>query len=152
MSSLQNNYHKFNKNKLLISGFSVILVDQLSKSIATQFGANIVINRGISFGITALSSQVVMSLLLVVFLALLWFWGRELWKAHEYVAGLFFGGSVSNIFDRFYWGGVRDWIELPGIEVHNNIADSIIVISLLLLMAKIYASDKRESKRNSNTV
>lgn len=118
--------------QLMMTSSSVLLVDQFSKMLAEQRGS-VVINSGISFGLGTSVNQGVMPIALVGVLIVAMYVLRHTWQRQPQVVGLFFGGAISNVMDRFIYGGVRDWLPLPIGGLHNNLADYAVVVSLLTL-------------------
>lgn len=51
--------------------------------------------------------------------------------------GLFIGGAVSNIIDRIYFGGVRDWFPIPFVGLRNNLADWAIFLAVFLSVVQL---------------
>lgn len=47
---------------------------------------------------------------------------------------LFLGGALSNIADRLWLGGVRDWLVIPGTRLYNNLADYAIAVAVIWLI------------------
>lgn len=50
---------------------------------------------------------------------------------------LFFAASLSNIWDRVVFGGVRDFLTVPILGVKNNVADWCIVLSLFVIFLQM---------------
>lgn len=115
---------------LLISAVVVIGLDQVSKTIADHLGWTLVPNQGIAFGINLGSLSWTLAIAsLALFVAMLVFW--SVWSRHPVSAGLFLGGAISNLIDRFLLGGVRDWLPVIGTSLYNNLADWAIFIGIL---------------------
>lgn len=55
--------------------------------------------------------------------------------------GLMLGGGISNLFDRFFYGGVLDFISLPLVPVFN-LADALIVSGVLVLLVDFFRGQK----------
>jgi lipoprotein signal peptidase len=110
----------------------LLFVDLASKQWATQ--QNLVhLNTGWSFSLAAdWTYAVVISGVVMVMLA--WF-GRSWWRAYPRLAGLFWAGVVANMIDRVFFGGVRDWLPIPGLGLYNNLADWYITAALLALVS-----------------
>ncbi|HSW89551.1 MAG TPA: signal peptidase II [Patescibacteria group bacterium] len=94
---------------------------------------NVVLNRGISFG---LASSNILSIALVAVCIVLYVLTRRLQKKYPVSYGLLMGAVVSNLFDRFVYGGVRDVFRLPFIGISNNLADWMILGALIVIGAK----------------
>jgi len=116
----------------------VIFIDQVSKAFANAQGW-VTLNKGISFGMGSelVSNERLISFIFAVFLLVMVLAvGVWLWKEQGFSLGLqlFLGGAISNILDRFLFGGVRDWMPIPFLDLHNNIADYCVVIGLVMVM------------------
>lgn len=59
---------------------------------------------------------------------------RKEWLNNPVASGLFFGGAVSNILDRMFFGAVKDWIKIPLFGIYNNLADWFIFIGLAMFL------------------
>lgn len=123
------------RKKFLIWASFAVILDQISKSFAQRF-TEIYLNRGISFGLSIIDNQYVMSFILLIVAFLLWRAFKDLWRAQPLVAGIFFGSTASNILDRVVFGGVRDWLLIPGTMIYNNVADWLIFFSIAYLLIK----------------
>lgn len=107
------------------------------------------LNRGISWGFFHSSSDLVFSIITVliamVTISVGWV-GYDRFKKGKPILGelLIVTGSFSNIFDRIMYGGVIDFIQFS-IGSFSwplfNIADSCIVIGVLLMMMEYYESN-----------
>lgn len=111
-----------------------LLADQLSKWWASTRPGWLSLNYGVAFGWgESLGGWTVVGVTIVVIVWLLlqperrWFWQ------------LLLAGAVSNLIDRVWWGGVRDWLPVPwlsrlpwlGLGLKNNLADWLIVIGVV---------------------
>ena len=72
-------------------------------------------------------------------------------KFETIVLGVILGGTLSNVIDRFLFGGVRDFIYLKFINFAIfNIADMAVTIGAILLcvavMIMTFKKDKKEDK------
>lgn len=110
-----------------------LAADQVSKWVAAEVGMRVDINPGVSFRLFAGASPAVLMFLAVMTIVVLAVGLRDIWQKHPAAAGLFFGGAVSNLLDRVWFGGVRDWLPLPLTGIHNNLADYAVVLSLLFV-------------------
>ena len=122
-------------HRLLSTLGVVIFLDQASKLIASQAGI-VITNQGISLGLLSTDNQVLITLASLAIITALWFGLRDFWRLHPVVGGLLFGGGISNILDRVFVHGVRDWVPIPGLNITNNLADwsiSLAVASIILL-------------------
>ncbi|OGJ21360.1 MAG: hypothetical protein A3J60_02575 [Candidatus Pacebacteria bacterium RIFCSPHIGHO2_02_FULL_46_9] len=109
----------------------VVVLDQVSKWQATQT----TINPGVGLGLAAqFISQQQLAFGTVGILIVLWVVAQAWWQRSVVATGLFFGGAISNVLDRLLYGGVRDWLVLPGTGLHNNVADWAIFFGLAWLL------------------
>ena len=132
-----------NKGLKIIVG--VVLVDQLSKYLVSFLGFNIVSNRGVSFGLLSFISADAMVWLMLFLVVLMFFLLKKEWSLHPVALGLFFGGAVSNIFDRIFYGAVRDWLKVPLFDLSNNLADWFVFIGLAMFV--LYNTNKKMYKK-----
>lgn len=114
----------------------MVMIDQLSKgwAVARQVA---VVNRGVSGGVGGELSVFILVLLTVVILVILYKTFYSFWLKRKVMSGLFFGAAISNLLDRMVWGGVRDWLVIPVIGWHNNLADYVLVILLILFIVQL---------------
>lgn len=125
----------------------VIVVDQLSKYEAAKYGL-ISLNPGISFGLLGGSAELVSTTILIAFAVLGVLAARQYIALHPRVIGLFLGGALSNIIDRFFFAGVRDWMTLPVVMVKNNIADWAIFVAVFWLLWAEFSKSPREKRHH----
>lgn len=103
-------------------------------------------NRGISWGLFSFSSPLLFWLLtLCIAFIIMVFIG---YTVHEHVSGrnvvgeaMVCAGAVSNLFDRFLYGGVVDFIELhmgTWFWPSFNIADSCITVGIILIVGRMF--------------
>ncbi len=127
-------------NLLYFLVFSVFVsIDQVTKSSAMlQNLPTFTYNQGISFGVFSnLSYAILSSLIICTALIGYFFWRKAVahaWQSHPYLVLLFAAGAVSNMVDRVVYGGVRDWLPVPGLGVYNNLADWYICIAVVVLI------------------
>lgn len=119
----------------------VVVVDQVSKILAESKGV-VVINEGGVFGL--LPHWGWLWLLPVILLIVVISW----WRSNDvFIRGalvLIIGGGISNLIDRFVYGGVRDFIYYPGLAVYGNVADIFLAIGLLLVVWHQYTHRKTD--------
>jgi signal peptidase II len=141
-------------------GFAAIAADQLTKYIVTSrlqlddavhvvgpFWIHHVQNSGIAFGLFASATVVVILLTAIAVSAMLVFFGRS-GARHPILPvalGLVIGGSLSNLLDRVRLGYVTDFLDLRYWPAFN-LADSFIVIGVLVLLAALVFAE-REPRR-----
>lgn len=123
-----------NKQKLFpwVIVLGALSIDQLTKFWA--FNQHVVsINTGIAFG--ALDASPWAGWLVpVVFVGIAGWWLRQFIVVQPVAVGLFVGAALSNLLDRWRIGGVVDWLPVPIVGLHNNLADWMIVLSLLWIL------------------
>lgn len=145
--------------------FFVISLDQVTKRIAMywhnsnipmQYGViknHVIWNKGISFGLFANSYYnvlvyccIILSILLIIYT---WFKTKN---ATDSVAwGLIVGGGLSNLWDRWFFGGVLDFISISFDSWHFpifNFADITITFGVLILSRTLFFKKK---KRGANS-
>lgn len=119
------------KKEWMTVGLGVILVDQVSKVIAGKLGL-LLLNRGGVLGWGRSGWWVVGGVLVLVLL------GRLIGSTQEklrikFMYWMILVAGFSNLVDRLVLGGVRDWICYPVISVCGNLADVVIVGSVVIL-------------------
>ena len=121
-------------NTRLLSVFVLlVVVDQLSKWWVVQAGGFMQLNQGVSFGVLAHDSGWLSGTVLLVVMVLLYQFFVDFWDKHSLWAAVFFAGAFSNILDRFFVGGVRDWLAIPLTSLYNNLADWYITVALIVV-------------------
>lgn len=131
--------------------FITVIIDQISKYyisstfeylqsvpvIPNLFRLTYVHNYGAAFGILQNRRGLFIFVSIVVF-ALVFYFYKQLPKdwISKMAIGLALGGTVGNLIDRVFLGYVIDFFELPYWPVFN-VADSAIVVGMLLLAWKI---------------
>lgn len=116
----------------LVMVVAVVVVDQLSKYEAARYGL-VSLNTGISFGLLGSNNQLVGMAILVGFTVLSILAIKHYCKQNPFATGLFIGGALANILDRFWFGAVRDWLPLIILPVKNNLADWAIFLAVVWL-------------------
>lgn len=142
-----------------IGGLIVLLVDRLTKFIVVQkmnLGETIPVikdflhityieNPGAAFGLLANKTWLFIFFTVVILIGMVYLnqtMGRENFM-FSLILGLVAGGAVGNLIDRFQSGLVVDFIDFRGIWPYVfNIADTAIVIGMLLLIWQIIVSEK----------
>lgn len=112
----------------------VLLVDQAAKYAVSKFFPNLIIkNPGLPFGIEGQGffNLFIVSAGLIIFVLA----SRKFFLQHQIAAGLIIGGAFSNLFDRFAFGYVRDFLDI-GIAT-MNLADGAIWIGIGMLLLSI---------------
>lgn len=146
------------KNLFLWSVLGILaLIDRCTKfwalnfcqdtvSFTSWFQCDLVINRGVSFGLFhadntlifgAVTGSVIVWTCLVVYHAVLQA-RKGLWYGGELCIIV---GSLSNLFDRFMYNGVIDFLVFScpfGVWPAYNVADALIVCGVALLVLSTY--------------
>lgn len=140
------------------------LIDQITKLLVLNYKAllpikvfsffNIVLawNRGISFGMFNNHNSIVFWILTllavgIVFFLFLYMRSQTRQGKRLFIA-LVIGGAIGNIIDRIWHGAVVDFLDFHLYNYHwpaFNVADSAIVVGVLLLMIDMYRYDKKSS-------
>ena len=139
---------------------AAVAADQLTKRIVTThlqldegvhivgpFWIHHVRNSGIAFGLFASATSVVIVLTALAVAWMLGYFARS-GARHPILPvalGLVIGGSVSNLVDRVRLGYVTDFLDLRWWPAFN-LADSFIVIGVVVLLAALLAAE-REPRR-----
>lgn len=105
-------------------------MDQSTKHL---FGG--LLNQGVSFSFFQIS-PIILVLTQLVLLILV---ARTM--RNHIAAGFILGGGISNVLDRIFFSGVRDWMTMPVIGIHNNLADWAIVVGLICFVIVQYRDD-----------
>jgi lipoprotein signal peptidase len=121
---------------------TIFFLDQVSKWWASSAGMSVVMNSGVSFGWLAGMEGIWLTIGLVGLIFWLQFGLWSQWRSTPVLAGMFFGGAWSNLLDRLFYNGVRDWMSIPVIGVRNNLADWAIVGSAILMLGMTYVRKK----------
>lgn len=133
-----------NKNFGILTILLVIFIDQFSKYLAQFYGVNIIFNDGISLNLFNGVPINFMIFFLVLFIVLVFsFLKKDTFKNNLYIY-LFLGGAISNIIDRFFYAGVRDWLKIPFLNLYNNLADWFIFSGVLVFL--LYNTHKKMYK------
>lgn len=114
--------------------FLLIALDQLTKVLAGKWGL-VENNAGISFG---LGQGMIGAWWLLAGLVLIVWWLRKKTLPRWFWI-LFLAGGISNLVDRFFYGGqVRDWLPIPFTSLLNNLADWYIFGAVSLFILKYF--------------
>ena len=140
---------------------AAVAADQLTKHIVTgqlrlddgvhvigPFWIHHVQNSGIAFGLFSSATSVVIVLTGIAVVWMLVFFARS-GARHPVLPvalGLVIGGSASNLLDRVRLGYVTDFLDLRYWPAFN-LADSFIVIGVVVLLAALLAAE-REPRRS----
>ena len=146
--------------KVLIVAGIVMIVDQLTKSIVRstilpgdhrQVLAGILDitnthNKGVAFGALAGGGAIVAALTGLALGALVVYFVMRSRTPHLWLpVGLLLGGALGNLADRARMGSVTDFID-PRLWPAFNVADSCVVIGVLILLWVIEGSSSSSSR------
>ena len=136
-------------------GATVVVLDQLTKwlirdvvldtaryiEVTGFFNIVEVWNRGVSFGLFASDSPwtpYLLSALAIAISIVLTFWLRKAETTFLALAlGFVIGGAIGNVFDRFIWGRVYDFLDFHAAGYHwpaFNVADAAISVGVALIL------------------
>jgi len=151
------------RNKLKVSFLifiSIFIIDQIVKYCFANFDWNVdgpiislhlVFNKGVAFSMFAFLDEYLKYVqLLIVVVALGYLYKNpEVFKQYNIAIALLLAGGLSNILDRFTYGGVVDYFYWHyGFEFAIfNFADVIIDLGVVLILYKQYQIYKEEKKQ-----
>ena len=148
-------------------GATVVVLDQLTKwlirdvvldtaryiEVTGFFNIVEVWNRGVSFGLFASDSPwtpYLLSALAIAISIVLIVWLRKAETTFLALAlGFVIGGAIGNVFDRFIWGRVYDFLDFHAAGYHwpaFNVADAAISVGVALVLLDGFIA-KREDER-----
>ena len=127
-----------------ISKLYVIHLDgtQLNSEITTSKFINIQLiwNEGVAFGLFAFNDKFFYNLItgfIIVIILILIFFIRKTNGIEKYSFLIILAGALGNVFDRFFYSAVPDFIDIHYQNFHwfiFNVADIFITIGVVLLM------------------
>ena len=147
----------------------IFLVDRISKFLIIQasnpygemiinvtsfLNLNLIWNNGIAFGLFSFDQNLHYSILTIfiflIILIIIWLMLNS--KGFEKLSFiLIIGGSLGNIFDRFYYSAVPDFIDIHFNNYHwfiFNVADIFITLGILFLISIEIFSSKKQKNEN----
>ena len=157
--------------KNLLSFFLIIIIfciDRVSKFLIIQSSSpygemninvtsflnlNLIWNDGIAFGLFSFDQNLYYNILTIfiflIILIIVWLMLNS--KGFEQLSFiLIIGGSLGNIFDRFYYSAVPDFIDIHFNNYHwfiFNVADIFITLGILFLISiEIFGSKKQKNE------
>ena len=110
--------------------FFLVVLDQVSKFI---FQDQVTVNLGVSFGLDV-APYVTIGLSLV-FIGI-GFYLLVKRRFFPFGISLVLAGAISNLIDRVFYSGVRDFLGVPFFNLTNNLADWMIVVGISLIVVK----------------
>lgn len=154
------------KNKKIIFCIIIIILDQLVKFLINSnislekeifvipnfFYLTNLLNTGGAFSIFE-GNSIILGIIGIIFLLILvkYLNNKKLKPLEEISYGILIGGIISNLIDRIYLNGVRDYI---GLKFGNyyypvfNIADIGIVIGIILIIILELKGDSNGNRSN----
>lgn len=112
----------------------LILIDQLTKFLATQFGWSIFFNDQFAFSLPL--PPILMYFIYFVVIIGITFYLKNTWSAlnrmQHYAWSFVLAGGLSNVIERVVLGHVRDFIPIANGML--NVADFFILLGLVLLL------------------
>ena len=109
----------------------------------------VVWNQGVSFGMFSndldYGPYILIALSIAITIGFLIWMFRTQDKIHHLGIALVIGGAIGNVFDRFRFGAVFDFLDFHALGFHwpaFNIADSAIVIGVFILMIYAFLFEK----------
>jgi signal peptidase II len=127
-------------------------LDEPSIKIASFLKFNLIWNDGIAFGLLSFEESVFYNLLtfaIVIITIILIFLMNKAKNIEKFGFCLIIGGSFGNIFDRFYYSSVIDFIDFHIGNFHwfiFNVADIFITVGVLILI--MFEFLKKNEKKN----
>lgn len=137
------NFFPFKYKYLIIFSTLSFLLDRITKLGILASSAEFSKNPGIAFGIADNVPGILFFLIALGLVALIYF-GKNLdlgKKTNQIALGLIFGGGISNILDRIFYGYVIDFIDIFAISTFN-FADLAIVVGSIILVGCVWRSSK----------
>ena len=145
MKSLKSKFIAVASGWRLAGWFGLLLVvDQVSKGLAAAAGGGLVtLNTGVSWGLfSAADNMIWLGFAGLLFLT----WIFYFFKLNRWAQVLLLAGATSNLLDRFFYGGVRDWLKVPFLDLTNNLADWFIFLAVVsLILEYLYGHNLRRS-------
>jgi signal peptidase II len=147
---------------LIAVAFAALAADQLTKQIVSDhlalddgvhvvgpFSIHHVQNSGIAFGLFSSATVIVIVLTTLAVGWMLVFFARSGARHPNLPAaiGIVIGGSVSNLIDRVRIGHVTDFLDFRYWPAFN-LADSFIVIGVVILFAALLFTDREPRRRH----
>ena len=127
---------------------------ELNISVTPFLNFNLLWNNGIAFGLFSFEQNLyynaITLIIILVTLLLIWFASRS--KGLEKISFLLIiGGSFGNIFDRFYYSSVIDFIDISFKNFHwfiFNVADIFISLGVIILICLEFINTKKHEQNH----
>ena len=117
------------------------------------FSLFLVWNKGIGFGLFSFDQTYIYNgitlFILLINLIIVYLIFREK-NINSYFLSLILGGSLGNLFDRYYYGAVPDFIDLNYNGYHwfiFNVADIFITIGIICLILGEFLNYKKQNEK-----
>lgn len=121
------------------------------------FDFSYVENRGAAFGILQGNTILlgIISLVFLAYLLFLFFKSKSPSKLYKVSLGLIISGALGNLYDRFIYKYVVDFIHFHWQETYHfptfNIADMAVVVGTFLLLAYYFFIEPKENKESKES-
>jgi len=120
----------------------VIVIDQLSKFVTGKMGMTMILNTGVSWGLVNNWDNRLLTFLIGICLIGLCFYLKNVFGRELIWWSFIIGGGLSNLIDRIYVGGVKDWIVVFIWFPWFNLADVFVSLGVMGLMVKYLLNRK----------
>jgi len=87
-----------------------------------------IINEGASLGLRFLGMELI-QIMMVLVIGVMWWRDKKAWGG-----GLMIIGGGLNLWERYRFGGVRDYWQIPMTSTYNNLNDYLIAIGVIQLI------------------
>ena len=133
--------------QFFVSATAVVLLDQIIKHFIQDFQKTIipgllaiqpVKNTGVVFGFMQGSNTAMTAVSIAVAAAIVTYRNRLNSKAEKLAGALILGGTIGNLADRAFRGGVLDYISIGSFPTFN-LADASLTIGAVLIAATYIA-------------
>lgn len=144
----------------------IVVLDQLSKQLIYGMSQSIIgdflwfestLNTGASFGMLKNETLLFIIISIPMIIAMIWIIFSKKFMPSKFFkisVGVVLGGTIGNLIDRIFIGGVRDFIYFKSIDFAIfNVADIAITVGVILLIIYllIYAiKDVKKQKQENN--
>ena len=141
--------------KMFLWALLFIAIDRITKSIffkeefcAVIFCVKPVMNTGGIFGILAGATlPLIITAAVIIILSFFMLTAHEfkVSRTMQFSLVLIVAGTVSNMFDRVFYGYVMDWLRIPILANPSsfNFADIVTTFGVIILISKMFYSEKK---------
>lgn len=142
---------------IIIIVLSIIIVDQLSKFLITQyiperigteqFAIEIVKNTGMAFGFSSgnMKNIVLSIFVIIIIISFIKNQINAIDTKTAIAVSMVLGGGISNLIDRIFRGGILDFIKILFIP-NFNLADLCVCIGWVLIVVFLIIYTRKEEK------